>query len=98
MTLNLSVMKLPIVVIISLTLCFVGALAQKINDKEYDFLGPLHFKNGKASVIVKATYLSFTETNNPDIIGQLYKKKVLDGKKYANIDYKGEGWRSWHRY
>ncbi|TSJ44238.1 hypothetical protein FO440_08705 [Mucilaginibacter corticis] len=80
-------MKLPVTYALILFLISFKSSAQK----PCDFLGPLHFKNGKATAIVKATYLGFTETNNPQIIEQLHKKKIIDGKKYANIDFKGEG-------
>lgn len=70
-------------------LCFLSLTA--FEQKQCDFLGPLHFKNGKATVIFKAIYIGYTEANNPDIIEQLHEKKIINGRKYANVDTKSEG-------
>jgi hypothetical protein len=85
-------MKINIKLVIFFIFCSVSALAQKPRIKpNCDFLGPLHFKNGKASVVIKATYSTFTESNDPYILESLSKKKILDGKKYYNVNFKGDG-------
>ncbi|MES2377198.1 MAG: hypothetical protein V4553_11495 [Bacteroidota bacterium] len=71
-----------------LMLCASHLSAQK---STCNFLGPLHFKNGRATVIVKARYTLYTASNDPYILERLSKKKILDGKKYYNVDFKGEG-------
>jgi hypothetical protein len=60
-----------------------GAIGQeKLNEKECDFLSSLHFKNGKATVIVKAIYKEINRSGAEPIFANLEKKKKLRLRDY----------------
>jgi hypothetical protein len=54
----------------------------KQNEKECDFLGPLHFKNGKATVVIEVAYEEFYRSGDEPLFMALAKKKKLNYHDY----------------
>jgi hypothetical protein len=79
-------MKSIISSIFLLIAVLANALAQKSgpDSTKCDFLGPLHFKNGKAIVVIKASYQEFFMNGPSLIIEQLARKKYLHYKDYIS--------------
>lgn len=50
--------------------------------KDCDFLGPLHYKNGKVTVIIKATYKDLYRSPEEGTAKELQKKNKLRYKDY----------------
>jgi len=62
----------------TMALCVsVKAADTTIYKKPYEFLKPLHFKNGKAKVVLKASFCGFFRSPEEGIFHQLSKKKYL---------------------
>ena len=58
-----------------------------------DFLKNLTFKNGKATVLVKAYYTELIRSGEYSLFGELEKRKLLDREKYFRLDIlEGEGY------
>lgn len=71
-------MKKYIYIVITLLITSFAALAQeKPIEKGCDFLGSLHFKNGKATIIVQATYKEFFRSGDELFFTKLEKKGKL---------------------
>ncbi|MES2427415.1 MAG: hypothetical protein V4560_10605 [Bacteroidota bacterium] len=86
-------MRNAFVCIMLLTRCVISASAQGPITPGCQFLGPLHFKNGKATVIVKAMYTGAARSGGYYFFKKLEKKKILDSKKYFNLaKVEGEGY------
>jgi hypothetical protein len=69
--------------VVMLLLISSSALAQgKLDQGDCDFFGPLHFKNGKASVIIKVTFKEFFRSGDEPLFTKLEKEKKLRSSDY----------------
>jgi len=76
-------MKRSVYCIIFLIIAALNLSAQKTTKKqECDFLGPLHFQDGKATVIIKATYNDFFRSDE-DTTFENYFSRCCSGSAIA---------------
>lgn len=70
--------------IILVTVTFAVSAQKAPPRQECNFLGALHYKNGKATVVLKATYTELFRDDESPTFRKLQKQKKLFIKDYFN--------------